>query len=290
MTWVTNFLKEISTLKRDSSREVFESFKPVLIAHIDYLITAKKKSNAGRPITTSLDIFCNALYHVTSSGLKISSVPELFGIPKSTFLRYFQLLVRSKLLERLYDQLREVSRPSTKLSIIDSFLVKSIDGSETTGRNPCDRGRRGCKVFLVCNANMICQHVWVCGANESENTGLREFIKTSKPVKRVRILGDAGYVGKSVSEECLQKGFRLIAQPRKTRSGGYTHRLNWRDKRELKAERNKIERLNGMVRRYKAVAVKSFKQITSYVTVLLLALILVSAQLLVSKHKTDVAS
>ena len=290
MTWVTNFLKEISTLKQDSSREVFESFKPFLISHIDHLITSKRKSKAGRPITTSLDIFCNALYHVTSSGLKISSIPELFGIPKSTFLRYFQLLVRSKLLERLYDQLREVSRPSTKLLIIDSFLVKSIDGSETTGRNPCDRGRRGCKAFLVTDANMICQHIWVCSANKSENTGLREFINTSEPVKRVRILGDAGYVGKSVSEECLQKGFRLIAQPRKTRSGSYTRHLNRRDGRELKKERNKIERLNGRVRRFRAVAVKSFKQITSYVTVLLLALILVSAQLLVSNCITNLSS
>jgi len=43
--------------------------------------------------------------------------------------------------------------------------VKSIDGSQGFGRNPTDRGRKGLKVSLICDKNLVTHAVHVVGAN-----------------------------------------------------------------------------------------------------------------------------
>lgn len=280
MIWITKFIKEVSELKLDcykKSKEIFDTFKPFLIYHISSLISLKNKSNAGRPIKTSLATICDIIFHMTDSGIKLTSIKELFGIPKSTFMRYFKMVSESNCLQAIYYDLIKLSNKTSKLMIVDSFLSKSIDGTEMTGRNPCDRGRRGCKVFIACNEQLIANHVHVCGANVSENTCLRKFINDSENVKGVRILADAGYVGQKVKKECKEKGYRLIARPRKTRSGKMTHEITWRDHKELTTKRGGIERLIGRIRRFKGVTLKSIKSIKGYEVLLYVTLIIISS-------------
>ena len=39
--------------------------------------------------------------------------------------------------------------------ITDTFTVKSMDGSEGLGRSCTDRGRKGLKVSLICDQNLV---------------------------------------------------------------------------------------------------------------------------------------
>ena len=224
------------------------------------------------------DIFFKALFHVLDSGAKITSLSDIFGISKTTFLRYFKLINKCDFvalaIENIYEEIINGHNDSNIL-IIDSFLVKNTDGSEGTGRNPCDRGRRGLKIFLACSEEHITSKIIIKPANVSENSCLREFIKTGAK-KRTRVLADAGYVGKQMALEAKSQGYRLIAKPRRTRNGKMTHTLSHRDAKELTMKRNRVERLNSMVRRFRGVDVKRVKSLKTYTSLLYLAVMLVT--------------
>jgi hypothetical protein len=59
-------------------------------------------------------------------------------------------------------------------------LGKSWDGNENTGKNPCDRGRRGIKGTIVCDADRFVYVYSVSPANRAENTCLRNLLNHGK--------------------------------------------------------------------------------------------------------------
>ena len=270
----------ISNLKGDilknarSTKGVFKAIKPFLIDRLKHIIYNSHTSRAGRPITVDFDIFFKALFHVLDSGSKITSLPDIFGISKTTFLRYLKLLNDCNFFEEIHKLiLNEVKEPN--ILIVDSFLVKSTDGREGTGRNPCDRDRRGLKIFLACSDKLIHHHVIIKPANVSENSCLREAIQTSAK-KRTRVLADAGYVGKKIALECQAQGYRLIAKPRLTRNGQMTHKLNHRDTKELNLKRNRVEHINSRLRSFRGVDIKRVKLIATYTSLVYFSVMLVA--------------
>ncbi len=273
MRLITNFRNCISENDR-SSRAIFRAIKPFLMNRLQSIINSNKTSKAGRPVKLSFDNFFNALFHLLDSGAKITSIPDIFQIPKTTFLRYLRLLVDNEFFAHIHEELiKGVKAP--KMLIIDSFLVKSTDGREGTGRNPCDRGRRGVKVFLACSEKLIAHKVIIEPANKSENTCLRSAIQVPSR-KRVRLLADAGYVGRDIALEAKESGYRLIAKPRRTRNGQMTHKLSYRDAQELAQKRPYVEHLNARIRRFRGVDVKRVKSISVYRSLIYFALLLIA--------------
>lgn len=273
MSLISDLQKDIC--KNDkSTKGVFKSMVPFLVDSLKLEILNSHISKAGRPIKTNFETFFMALFHVLDSGAKITSIPDIFGIPKTTFMRYLKFIIDRNFFQKIYE-MALIGVDSSNILIVDSFLVKSTDGSKGTGRNPCDRGRRGVKVFLSCDSKLITNKVIIKPANVSENSCLREAIKTPAK-KRTRILADAGYVGKAMAKESKNQGYRLIVNPRRTRNGKMTHKLIARDAILLKTRRNRIERLNGMIRRFRAVDVKRFKHIETYTTFVYFAIMLVT--------------
>lgn len=259
------------------SLEIFKKLKPFFIDHLRTFIEKRKKSQAGRPIRVDFGVFFDALYHLVDSGIKINCIPTLFSISKTTFLRYLRLLTNNNFIENIYQEGLNHIKTSNVL-IVDSFLVKSMDGKEGTGRNPCDRGRRGNKVFIVCDENKIATHVIIEGANTSENNCLRKFLR-QRTIKRKRILADSGFVGADIKKVAKENNYHLIVKPRKKRNGKLTHYLSSRDKKELDGKRNRIEHLNGLLRRFRGINNKYVKRLPTYRTLVFFAIVLITGYL-----------
>ena len=99
--------------------------------------------------------------------MKMSYIKDQFGIAKSAYYYYFNLIAKYQILEQLYREL--IVEPTTlgknDFVITDTFTAKSMDGSQGLGRNPTDRGRKGRKVSLICDQNLVTHAVHVGGAN-----------------------------------------------------------------------------------------------------------------------------
>ena len=65
--------------------------------------------------------------------------------------------MRGNFLENIYKEFVRIyikEHPIVYL-ITDTFTVKSMDGSEGLGRSCTDRGRKGLKVSLICDQNLV---------------------------------------------------------------------------------------------------------------------------------------
>ena len=80
--------------------------------------------------------------------------------------------------------------------ITDTFTVKSMDGSKGLGRTCTDRGRKGLKVSLICDQNLVTHAIHLAPANIHDS---KLFIPTVNEsitnLKDQFCLADSGYAG-----------------------------------------------------------------------------------------------
>jgi IS5 family transposase len=158
-----------------------------------------------------------------------------------------------------------ILNPNENCLITDTFIVKSMNGREGTGRNPTDRGRQGIKVSLVCDDQRITHDLIIGSANQPDVKLLEKSIeKISKLERHIKCLADAGYIGHAIRFKCLKKRIDLIARPRKTRSGKMTHQLSDEEFTLLKMKRCRVELLNSQIRRHRGLMIKWTRNIKSY--------------------------
>lgn len=296
--------KEISV----SSNRIgcFEILKPILKERFVAFLDSKKKSKAGRPRTFDFDKFFAAFYSLVDDGSKISNFSITFPTIFGSFKRYFRNFRDSGILEEIHNGLLDIAKRS-HCNIVDSFVVKSCDGSELTGKNYLDRGRNGIKVTLICDTNQVVHNFEIFPANKGENNCLKNLLEKQPVSKRTSLFADSGYIGREISQYCSSKRVRLIAKPRRTRpKKGYpqnfkcascqrgnncnngktcvnsknyepgqklSHELSKRDQKTMERERNKIEWINGRLRRSRGINIKYTKKIISYKTMLLFVII-----------------
>jgi hypothetical protein len=257
---------------------IFLHLKPTIKEFFLKAINDNKKKS-GRPIKTNIDHFLDALYRMSDEGIKMKSIEKEYKIPKSTFCRYFKIFKEFKIVENIYNNLL-IQYPLSKEDILitDTFTVKSMDGNEGLGKNPCDRGRKGLKVSLISDTNYIARIIHIDKANNYDAKVLRETIKKIDPFPNKMIcLADSGYVGKDLSNECLKKNINLVSKPRRTRNPSkMTHILNRNEKILLSKYRNRIELLNGNIRRFRGLMIKYVKKIDSYQCLLYISLLCIT--------------
>jgi len=260
--------------------DVFNVLKPLMLQELRNLIIGNRKRQTGRPLTTDLGKILDAFFYLCETGSQIHYVWDIFGIPKSTFYRYFKLINDSKLFELFYQQIVTQKTLPTTL-ITDTFIVKSMRGSDGLGRNPVDRGRKGLKVSLICDTNYVTHAVHVAPANVHDSKLLiptiRKLPNYQEHKKDIICLSDSGYVGKDLTIECQKHGLRLVAKPKKVgRNGKMSHTLTTSETQLLQKFRTRIELLNGNIRRFRGLMIKWVQSIGSYVSYLYLALICIT--------------
>jgi len=261
----------------------------LIIEKLKVVLEARHLKHTGRPITTDFNQFFDALFFIVESGSQTRYVKRLFGIPKTTFNRYLKIVIESHILINVYNEIIK-NNCSPKTLITDTFIVKSMRGSEGLGRNPTDRGRKGLKVSLICDIDRVTQAVHIGSANKSDTKLLIQTIdKYERPTQLVECLADAGYVGCEVRNQCRIKNYRMIVKPRNTsKKGKQTHVLSKRDAELLRAKRNQIELLNGQIRRFKSLMIKWVRNISTYECFLYVALLCITCyQLFVINKRTS---
>lgn len=78
---------------------------------------------------------------------------------------------------------------------IDCTLIKSINGRDVVGRNPCDRGRSGTKISMITDVRGVPVGLAVDGANVSDNKLVQRTIDNLKVRRKttVNLHADKGY-------------------------------------------------------------------------------------------------
>lgn len=261
-------------------KEVFQILKPSFKEKIIQLLKDRKKSNRGRPCSVDWNKFLDCMFSICDNGTKLSYCKEHYGIARSTYFFYFGIISSSKLLEKFYSEiLSRLSTSRPEYVIADTFTVKSMDGSNGLGRNPTDRGRKGLKVSLICDPNLVVLSALTDKANVHDSKLLEPTIKIcSSNLKTVKCLADSGYAGRKYIEKIKENtGVNLVSKPKKTRNPKLmSHKLSEDDSELLKKKRNGIELLNGQIRSFRSLMIKYVKTIDSYTTYLYLALICIS--------------
>jgi len=255
-------------------RLIFECLKTYLIKEVNKFIDGQKHDTRGRKRTVDLNKFFDCLFSIVDNGIKMSYINEYCGISKSTFYYYFNILKYSGLLEKIHSEII-ASVKNIDYLITDSFTVKSMDGSEGVGRNPTDRGRKGIKVSLLCDQNLITHGIFLEKANVHDSKILVPTINSCpSKIKGKRCLADSGYAGHEYIRTIKrQTGIILIPKPKRTRNKFLmSHELSTQDM-ELLKHRNRIERLNGNIRRFRGIMIKYTKSLLSYKTYLFVAII-----------------
>ena len=130
-----------------TSSMVYQTIKPTLIARFNKYLATRKKSKTGAPVKYDFSKFFDVVYEQMDSSLKYSCIKRQFPSIAGSYKRYFRLLKESNIMEDLFTQSTLVTKVN-QLFIIDSFMVKSTDGKEGTGKNYLDRRRKGVKSLL----------------------------------------------------------------------------------------------------------------------------------------------
>jgi hypothetical protein len=283
-TLLQNIRLDLSSKKYQT---VFERLKPHIKSKIIEYLDNLKNNNRGRKRSFDLDVFLDCLFFMSDNGLKTFNIKKIFGIAKSTFYHYYMLVSTGDLLEKIHAEIvKEYVRtvPSPDFLITDTFTVKSMNGSEGLGRNPTDRGRKGLKVSLICDQNLVTHAVSLSPANCHDSKILEETISSSiTNIKGIKCLADSGYSGhKYLSKIRKTTGLNLVSKPMRTRDHSkMSHTVSETDHILLEKKRNYIERLNGNIRNFRGLMVKYTKNISTYKTLLFVSLLCITCYMIV---------
>jgi hypothetical protein len=279
----SNIRLELSPKKYQT---VFEHLKPLLKSKIVKYLDNLKSNNRGRKRSFDLDVFLDCLFFMSDNGLKTFNIHKLYGIARSTFYQYYTLISKGDLLEKIHAEIvNEYTRTTQpEFLITDTFTVKSMNGSEGLGRNPTDRGRKGLKVSLICDQNLVTHAVSLSPANCHDSKILTETISLSiTNINGIKCLADSGYAGsKYLSEIHRTTGLNLVSKPKRTRNHSkMSHTISDKDRILLEKKRNYIERLNGNIRNFRGLMVKYSKNISTYKTLLFVSLLCITCYMII---------
>jgi hypothetical protein len=278
-----NIRLELSSKKYQT---IFEHLKPLLKTRIINYLDELKNNKRGRKRSFNLDTFLDCLFFMSDNGLKTFNIQKMFGIAKSTFYQYYTLISKGNLLEKIHSEIVTgyASGVPVDFLITDTFTVKSMNGSEGVGRNPTDRGRKGLKVSLICDQNLVTHAVSLSPANCHDSKILSETISASiTNIKGIKCLADSGYAGsKYLSEIHRTTGLNLVSKPKRTRNHSkMSHVISEADRLLLEKKRNYIERLNGNIRNFRGLMIKYTQKISTYKTLLFVAMLCITCYMIV---------
>jgi transposase len=271
-------------------KDIFDRLKIFLKTKLIALLTSIKKSNRGRKRTIDLDKFFTCLFFLTDNSVKMSYIKDYFQIPKSTYYYYFNLITKTNFLENIYKEFINmyiITNPILYL-ITDTFTVKSMDGSEGLGRSCTDRGRKGLKVSLICDQNLVTHAVHLEPANVHDSKIFVPTIHDSiTNLKGHLCLADSGYAGsKYISKVEKQTSVKLLSKPKRTSNKlKMSHYVSPHESELIEKKRNNIERLNGNIRNFRGLMIKYTKKTASYLTHLYIALLCITCYRIICSYE-----
>ena len=247
---------------------VYQMVKPLLIDKLVDFLLMNRQSPAGRPIKIDFDKLFDAIYFIIESGSQTKYV-SCFGISKTTYKRYLDILSNNHIIENVYFDLinQQLEKYCPVPLITDTFSVKSMRGSKGLGL----------KVSLICDLDRVTAGLHIDACNRHDSKCLLLTLDNMKSYhQQIDCLCDSGYVGKNLKKQCEDLGFHLIVKPKKNSNSSMTHTLTEMEKDHLRRFRNRIELLNQNIRRYRSLMIKWVQNINVYRCFLFVALLCIS--------------
>jgi transposase len=139
---------------------------------------------------------------------------------------------------------------------IDTTLIKNIAGVDCVGKNPTDRGRKGTKVSVLCDAERIpisCVHF---PANRNDCTTVQDTVDAVQCELRrdgrrgVCVVGDKAYSTENIKTFLKQRKMRSVTESKK--NAKVKRKLNVADMQRLK-KRHVVENLFCRVKQFKRI-------------------------------------
>jgi len=264
----------------------FQTLKPLLIQKLEQRLIDLKTSKRGRKRTVDLGKVWDCLWAIVDNGIKMSYVTRFYGLSKGTLYYYFNIIKETGLVTELYQSIisQHFTHQPPEYLITDSFTVKSMDGSSGIGRNPTDRGRKGIKVSLICDDRKIATAVHISSANTHDSKLLVPTCNESfTNLTGMECLADSAYTGNKYIQRVRDAtSIALISKPKRMSNGKPSHVLT-SDQQVKIIHRNRIEHLNGHIRRFRGLMIKYTKTVKSYETLLFIALLVISSYLIFVK-------
>lgn len=195
-----------------------------LIKHFVELINNKFYGTvkAGRPLKLQVENIIKGIFYVLITGCQWYMMPKEYGNGSSIYKHYlkyvkcdiFDELWTKKIFE--YIDKCKYRRNLINLSI-DCTLIKSINGCDLTGRNPCDRGRKGTKISIITDSIGVPLGMAAGGANKADQKMVIETINNLKIRRKTisNMYADKGYSNKTVKKEMENNRFRLKCENKK---------------------------------------------------------------------------
>jgi len=262
-------------------KDVFDQIKKFLSQRINNFIDGMKKTPRGRKRIINFDQFLTCLFSITDCGFKMSYIKDFYNISKSTYYYYFDLLTKKSFFKNIYHELIVSYNDKYLMDylITDTFTVKSMDGSDGLGRTCTDRGRKGLKVSLICDQNLVTHAIHLAPANIHDSKLFPQTVNDSITNLKDHIcLADSGYAGSKYIDKIYQTtGITLLSKPKRTSNAlRMSHIISQSNMELIKKKRNYIERLNGNIRKFRGLMIKYTKKSDSYSTYLYVAIICIT--------------
>ena len=187
-------LSNIKLVSNHKYKEVFDQIKSYMSHRIIEFLDKMKRTTRGHKRIIDFNQFLTCLFSISDCGFKMSYIKDIFKLSKSTYYYYFDLLTKNIFFKNIYDEVISSynNNHSIKYLITDTFTVKSMDGSNGLGRTATDRGRKGLKVSLICDQNLVTYSIHLAPANNHDSK--RRF-KNFQP--KIILVGKIGQIYKN---------------------------------------------------------------------------------------------
>jgi len=259
---------------KNKSIAIFSALKEPLIQLLLEIIHTRKHDNKGpKPNKEIISKVLDAIIENLDSGTKIRYLETHYGIKRSTYYRYLNLIINYGLFEKIHQQL--LNCKSSSLLIVDGSHIRSISGSEGVGYGYKERSKRAIKLTILIDTKKVIQYKGLQPDNLTDHKAFLDMVKNNPQSKPIEVLADAGYHGKEFFSLCRDNGYNVTSCIRKTRNG-FSHTLTNYQKIMLKRERNKVEHVFAQLKTFRGIRTKSNKKVKFYNLLLELGVLLIS--------------
>ena len=151
---------------------------------------------------------------------------------------------------------------------IDSTLIKNVNGTDCVGKNPCDRGRLGTKVSVICDDNFVPISYSHYGANVADSKTMLESYDAIVCKLKIddrctnNLIGDKGYIAAAEQEILKSVGTNLLT-PFKVNAALKTQYLSLEQRKQL-YKRHKIENVFCRMDKFRRIFYRNDRFISSF--------------------------
>ena len=227
----------------------------------------------GRPALDNRN-FINAVIYVHKTGTQWRDLPSEFG-KFNTVHKRFRRWVKTGVWDKIFEHLKQLFPPDFKRAMIDSSCCKchpsaagAISGNEGIGLT---KGGKNTKIHLLCDSLGLPVEFITTAGNVADCT---IAIQLLGDIKASYLLADKGYDSQEIIDFAKSKGMEPVIPPRKNRIDQRKYDKN------IYKHRHLVENAFLHLKKFRGIATRYAKRLSSFNAIIKIACIIIYAQLL----------